>query len=118
MKKWTKVTISVVMAMVLVAWYAFRPEQLRANRQADEALPAAAAQAAPDNFVNIPAGHFQMGSPSNEKGRYDDEGPVHDVAIAAFALSKYDVTRGEFAAFVKETGYDAGNSCYTFETND
>jgi formylglycine-generating enzyme len=79
---------------------------------------AAVAQAAPDDFVNIPAGRFRMGSPSHEKGRYRDEGPVHEVSIRAFALSKYDVTRGDFAAFVQETGYDAGNSCYTFETGE
>jgi formylglycine-generating enzyme len=80
------------------------------------ALAAVAAHAADDDFVNIPAGHFEMGSPKSEKGRYADESPVHEVAISAFALSKYDVTRGEFAAFVKDTKYDAGNSCNTFET--
>ncbi len=30
----------------------------------------------------IPAGRFQMGSPDNEPGRYDDESPRHAVAIA------------------------------------
>ncbi|WP_158944497.1 formylglycine-generating enzyme family protein [Granulicella sp. S190] len=118
MKKWAKVAIPVVAVVVLVAWYAFRQERPVVHRQVGEALPVAPPAAPPDDFVNIPAGHFQMGSPSNEKDRYDDEGPVHDVVITGFALSKYDVTRGEFAAFVKETGYDAGNSCYTFETND
>jgi formylglycine-generating enzyme required for sulfatase activity len=29
----------------------------------------------------------------------------------AYALGKYHVTRGEFAKFVSETNYDAGNSC-------
>ncbi len=29
-----------------------------------------------------------------------------------YEMGKYDVTRGEFAKFVSETGYDAGNSCY------
>lgn len=118
MKKWTKVAIPVVAVVVLLAWYAFRPKRHGVNRQVDNAGPAAPAPAPPDDFVNIPAGRFKMGSPSNEKGRYDDEGPVHEVAITGFALSKYDVTRGEFAAFVKETGYDAGNSCYTFETGE
>ena len=30
----------------------------------------------------VPPGQFQMGSPENEKGRWDDEGPVHEVAFA------------------------------------
>jgi formylglycine-generating enzyme required for sulfatase activity len=119
MKKWTKVTIAVVAVVVLMAWYALLRERNVIHRRVGQAVQAPAGSPVPsDNFVNIPAGRFQMGSPSYEKGRYDDEGPLHDVTIAAFALSKYDVTRGEFAAFVKETGYDAGNSCYTFETND
>jgi hypothetical protein len=31
-----------------------------------------------------------------------------------YEMGKYDVTRGEFAKFVTETGYDAGNSCYVW----
>ena len=31
-----------------------------------------------------------------------------------FAMGKYLVTRGEFAKFVQETGYDAGNDCKVF----
>ena len=40
-------------------------------------------------MVGIPAGTFVMGSPPSEKGRFDSEGPLHDVAIKAFALGKY-----------------------------
>lgn len=118
MKKWAGVAIPIVAAVVLLAWYAFRPERPVVHREAGEAVPASPPPAPPNTFVNIPAGHFLMGSPSHEDGRYDDEGPVHDVAITSFTLSKYDVTRGEFATFVKETGHDAGNSCYTHETGD
>ncbi len=32
-------------------------------------------------MVVIPAGNFTMGSPANEPGRYDDEGPRHRVTI-------------------------------------
>ena len=34
-----------------------------------------------------------------------------------YKMGKYDVTRGEFAKFVNETRYDAGNSCYVFTTS-
>ena len=45
-------------------------------------------------FVLIPAGEFDMGSPSNEVGRYDDKGPVHHVTIPRpFYMSKYEVTQ-------------------------
>lgn len=56
-------------------------------------------------MVAIAAGSFRIGSPAAEGGRYDDEGPVHEVEVAAFALGRYEVTVGEFRRFVDTTGY-------------
>ncbi|HMK68265.1 MAG TPA: formylglycine-generating enzyme family protein [Stellaceae bacterium] len=56
-------------------------------------------------MVGIPAGKFLMGSPAEEAGRFDTEGPQHWVTLRAFALSKYEVTNEEFLAFLRETGY-------------
>jgi formylglycine-generating enzyme required for sulfatase activity len=57
-------------------------------------------------LVRIPAGRFTMGSPNDEDGREDDEGPRHDVEITqAFYMGAYPVTKGQFAAFAKDTGY-------------
>jgi formylglycine-generating enzyme required for sulfatase activity len=56
-------------------------------------------------MVGIPAGKFVMGSPRTENGRFDSEGPQHEVAIKAFALSKYDVISEQFLTFLRETGY-------------
>ena len=56
-------------------------------------------------MVGIPAGTFIMGSPHTENGRFDSEGPQHEVAIKAFALGKYDVTSEQFLTFLRETGY-------------
>ena len=62
-------------------------------------------------MVVLPAGTFTMGSPDSEAGRFSDEGPQHDVRIAApFAVGKFDVTKDEFAAFVKDTGYNSMGS--------
>ena len=48
-------------------------------------------------FVWIPLGRFQMGSPSRERGRDDDEGPVHEVEISrGFWLGTYEVTQGQW----------------------
>jgi formylglycine-generating enzyme required for sulfatase activity len=67
-------------------------------------------------MVVVPPGSFTMGSPSNEKGRFDNEGPQHTVTISrAFAVGKFTVTIDQFADFVKEAGYDAGSKCWTFE---
>jgi formylglycine-generating enzyme required for sulfatase activity len=68
-------------------------------------------------MVLIEAGRFRMGSPEGEDGRSGDEGPQHGVAIVKpFALSRCEVTRGEFAAFVADTRYvtdaEQGKGCY------
>ncbi|NJM35466.1 MAG: formylglycine-generating enzyme family protein, partial [Rhodomicrobium sp.] len=57
-------------------------------------------------MVVVPAGEFLMGSPPDEEGHFDDEGPQHRVTISkAFAIGRYAVTRGEFAAFIKATNH-------------
>jgi len=66
-------------------------------------------------MVEIPAGSFEMGSPASEAGRFDSEGPQHRVSVNRFAAGKFEVTRGQFAAFVNASGYNAGSECYTFE---
>jgi len=55
----------------------------------------------------IPAGEYTMGSPQTEQNHQASE-TLHRVAIHyPLAVGKCDVTRGEFAAFVEDTGYDA-----------
>jgi formylglycine-generating enzyme len=66
-------------------------------------------------MVVIPSGSFDMGSPGSEAGRDKDEGPVHRVNVATFALGKTEITRGQFAAFVNKTNYSTGDKCWTFE---
>ena len=57
-------------------------------------------------MVVVPAGSYEMGSPTSEAGRKDNEGPVHRVTIAEpLAVGVYEVTRGEFGRFVEATGH-------------
>jgi formylglycine-generating enzyme required for sulfatase activity len=50
-------------------------------------------------MVVVPAGEFIMGSPTNEKGRHNFEGPQHKVMFAKpFAVSRFEVTFGEWDA--------------------
>lgn len=67
-------------------------------------------------MVIVPAGTFTMGSPEAEAGRYEREGPVREIAIPEpFAMSVYEITRGEYARFVRATSYLGGNSCVVNE---
>ena len=52
-------------------------------------------------FALIPAGKFSMGSPPDEKDRYDNEGPVHEVTIRKpFYLGIYPVIQQEWQAIM------------------
>jgi formylglycine-generating enzyme required for sulfatase activity len=45
----------------------------------------------------IPAGKFVMGSPSNEAGRVEDEGPQREVTISKpFYLGIHEITQGQY----------------------
>ena len=65
----------------------------------------------PSDMVIVPAGSFTMGPPADEEGRGSNEGPQHQVTISqSFAVGKYEVTRGQFEAFVDATRHDAGSA--------
>ncbi len=52
----------------------------------------------------LPAGSFLMGSPADQAGRADDEGPQHEVALGPFYLCTTETTLGLFLAYYQETG--------------
>jgi formylglycine-generating enzyme required for sulfatase activity len=52
-------------------------------------------------FERVPSGSFLMGSDAGQ----DDERPVHRVHVDAFEMSRYPVTRREYAAFLSATGH-------------
>lgn len=63
-------------------------------------------------FILIPAGEFDMGSPLNEKYRESSEGPVHRVKLtSAFYMGKYEVTQKQWREIM-------GNSPSYFKGDD
>jgi formylglycine-generating enzyme required for sulfatase activity len=70
-------------------------------------------------MIALPAGQFMMGSPADERGRLRAEGLPRKVLIKGpFALGRFEVTVGQFEAFVKETGFAVGNLCRLIEKID
>ena len=77
-------------------------------------------------LVVVPAGGFTMGSSAQEQALANAagvpaeytarEGPQHYVRVSSFAAGRYAVTKGEFAAFVRSSGYrteaEQGDGCY------
>ncbi|MEO0374651.1 MAG: formylglycine-generating enzyme family protein, partial [Cyanobacteria bacterium P01_A01_bin.17] len=47
-------------------------------------------------MMSIPEGTFVMGSPEDEPGRYDWEGPQHEVKVPAFCMGRYPVTQEQW----------------------
>jgi formylglycine-generating enzyme required for sulfatase activity len=52
-------------------------------------------------MLHISAGRFLMGSPANEVGRFDDEGPQHEVQLDEFFLSQTPITQAQWRAVAK-----------------
>jgi formylglycine-generating enzyme len=69
------------------------------RRQLEESALRAIAQFTEPRMATIPEGWFTMGS---ENGR-DDERPAHRVWIDRLELGIYQVTRAEYAYFLRET---------------
>ena len=86
---------------------AFRPPA--AGRPIENQLELARAH----EMVRIESGCFAMGSAASEVGRHDNE-PRHPVCVEAYSISRYEVTRGQYAAFVSETGRETPDGCQTY----
>ena len=79
------------------------------DRQPFESFRDCARDLCPE-MVMLPAGTFLMGSPENEEGRFDNEGPQHEVTISQpFAIGKYEVTFEEYDHFAEATGREKPN---------
>ena len=58
------------------------------------------------DWALLPAGTFRMGSPADQPGRYDDEGPQHPVTLSAFRMLRHEVTNAEYRRFVPDHAPD------------
>src|SRR5262245_10596421 len=55
------------------------------------------------SMVLVPAGEFTMGNATGDP----DERPAHQVYLDAFYIDRYEVSVGDYAAFLRETGNPA-----------
>ena len=65
-------------------------------------------------LVAIPPGEYTMGSGPKEKIRELDEEPAHRVRVTtSLAVGKFEITRAQYAAFVKDTGRESKPGCHS-----
>ena len=69
-------------------------------------------------MVVVPAGSFTMGTPPDEEVATGREDQVRVSIAAPFAVGRFAVTRGEFAAFVAATGHKTDGGCYRFNGSE
>ena len=70
--------------------------------------------------VVIPAGSFMMGTPGAVHARGADaaEGDVVVVEIARpFGLGRHEVTRGEYARFIEDSGHEPQSGCRVWDAS-
>jgi formylglycine-generating enzyme len=51
-------------------------------------------------MMPIPGGKFSLGSPDNERHHEADEGPIREIEIAPFWMSKFELTWAEYKEFM------------------
>lgn len=68
-------------------------------------------------MVALPPGSFLMGSPSDELGRKEDEGPVRNINMEGFWMSKYEISWGLYNLFVERALDDIENDNRAQEVN-
>lgn len=64
-------------------------------------------------MVPVPGGTYIMGSPANEAGRDEDEGPQHEIKVNSFWMGTYEITWEQYDLFLNEEISDQKNFIIT-----
>ncbi len=117
-RPWLLGSASVGMIVASVALYLTAvPPAARSGQQQRRAIPVPEAEAKTEDemkpytemisgtdvkfdMVPIPGGTFLQGSPEDEPGRKEDEGPQHPVSVEPFWMGKYEVTWDEYEIYM------------------
>ena len=74
------------------------------------------------DVVVVRAGEFMMGSSKSEidaGSAEDNEGPQRTIVIPqSLAVGRFEVTRDQFEAFVRNSGHKVGDKCWALENNE
>ena len=107
MKKWLSLLLAGVLTFSLAACGTSEqplssepPEQPPQSESVSSSQPQPVE--APEGFVLITGGSFQMGSPDEEAWRSADE-TQHEVTVSDFYISPYEVTQQEYEAVMGKT---------------
>ncbi|HUS98233.1 MAG TPA: SUMF1/EgtB/PvdO family nonheme iron enzyme [Hyphomicrobiaceae bacterium] len=64
-------------------------------------------------MIGIKKGSIDVGSPKDEAGRNENEGPRKTIYFKRpLAVSRYEIQRGEFRTFIQEARYSPASECF------
>ena len=94
-------------ALLVVGFVAFGPSDVPGEGRKlasgyTETITTESGEKVSFKMVLVPGGTFLMGSPENEPGRKDDEGPQHDVSVSPFYICTTETTLELFLAYYQE----------------
>ena len=122
-ERWPSAFLGLVTAAVLVGGFYLVMDDARLyyenlfKLEAGDTFVDSCGSACPKMLV-IPAGTATQGSPAEEAGRFDSEGPLREVTIGApFAIGRNEVTVEQFAEFVAATGHDPAG-CWVYDIDE
>lgn len=104
-EKWRRVMLAIIVFVVgAILAIALNSRVMAADANSEATTPADMQPYAEEisgtvvkfDMVPIPGGRFLMGSPEDEEGRNEDEGPQHEVEIAPFWMGRCEVTWDEY----------------------
>ncbi len=82
---------------------------------ASKALPTGGAESKEcsncPKLIAVQGGSFMMGAAPGERNATDGERPQKKITIKSFSIGKFDVTREQFAAFVRSAHYQPSDRC-------
>jgi len=81
-------------------------EELRRLVSGERAVEVVLSKQGGYELVRVIGGTFLMGSPKTEKGRFDQEGPQHEVTLEDFSIGRHPVTNAQYREFLVDTGHD------------
>jgi formylglycine-generating enzyme required for sulfatase activity len=95
------------------AWAADILRQLPKEPVESQAYPRAGNIEGKDGapMVKVPAGEFLMGSDSTDSETSPDEHPQHKVTLGEFYIDKYEVTNGQYRAFLASVASAGHAAC-------
>ncbi len=106
----TQKILHCMFAVPVLAWFTAIPSSAHAQSQGleqglrDAIQNTSAVEQIESLMVLIPGGRFVMGSQPSEPGHKKKEEPLHEVQIHAFALSRTEVSFGQWDACVLDGG--------------